>query len=155
MVVQVLWIQRTGAMQATNIELQEREDSLNLVSFTKQTTISLHNVLEEISTDIKDSSDLYGSVKQIDDNYFAVQISEDILPLHLENLLKRQLYAQQVHQDFRYGIYDCFTEKFVFGDLIKFDTIFKSIPDQASMELHQTLMEPSNDHYFTVFFPNL
>lgn len=155
MIVQVLWIQRTGTMQATNIELQEREDSLNLVSFTKQTTISLHNVLEEISTNIKDSSDLYGSVKQINDNYFSVQISEEIIPLHLENLLKRQLYAQQVHQDFRYGIYDCFSEEFAFGELIKFDTIFKSVPDKKSADLHENLMQPSNDHYFTVFFPNL
>ncbi len=155
MIVQVLWIQQTGAMQATNIELQEREDSLNLISFIKQTTISLHNVLEDISTDIKDSSDLYGSIKQIEDNYFSVQISKEIIPLHLENLLKRQFYAQQVHQDFRYGIYDCFSEEFAFGELIKFDTIFKSIPDPVSAELHKKMMKSKEDHYFTVFFPNL
>jgi two-component system phosphate regulon sensor histidine kinase PhoR len=155
MIVQVLWIQKTGDMQATNIELQEREDSLNIVNFNKQTTISLHNVLEVISSHLKDSSDLYGSVKQIDHNYFSVQISEEIIPLHLENLLKRQLYAQQVHQDFRYGIYDCFTEDFVFGELIKFDTIFKAISDPVSERKHKKLMGASNNHYFTVFFPNI
>jgi len=106
LVVQMVWMRKTIAIQQTNIAIQEKEDSLNLKQFSEQAHIALRNVLEDISTQNSDSSDLYGAVKQIRTNYFSVDINEELHPFYLETLLKRELYDQNIHQDFQYGIYD-------------------------------------------------
>ena len=78
LVVQMVWMRKTIAIQQTNIAIQEKEDSLNLKQFSEQAHIALRNVLEEISSSKSDSSDLYGAVKQIRTNYFVVDINEEI-----------------------------------------------------------------------------
>ena len=88
LLVQFVWMRSTVEMQAKNIAIQEKEDSLNLKHLTEQTHIALRNVLEAISTNKADSSDLYGAVKQIRSNYFSVDINEELHPYYLENLLK-------------------------------------------------------------------
>ena len=120
LVVQMVWMRKTVAIQQTNIAIQEKEDSLYLKQFSEQAHIALRNVLENISTQKEDSSDLYGAVKQIRTNYFTVDINEELHPFYLETLLKREFYDQNLHQDFQYGIYDCFSDSIVFGNLIKF-----------------------------------
>jgi two-component system phosphate regulon sensor histidine kinase PhoR len=74
LIVQMVWMRKTIAIQQTNIAIQEKEDSLNLKEFSESAHIALRNVLEEITTSKADSSDLYGAVKQIRTNYFTVDI---------------------------------------------------------------------------------
>lgn len=155
--IQVIWINKTEAIQKTTIAIQEKEDSLSLIHFTEQTKIALRNVLEEISTSKADSSDLYGAVKQIKANYFSVDINEDLHPYYLENLLKREFYNQNVHQSFQYGIYDCFTDSIVFGNLIRFteDTGFSPISDSVMGITSPGMKWKRDGHYFTVYFPDI
>jgi len=120
LIVQVVWIKRTVAIQQTSIAIQEKEDSLNLKQFSEQAHIALRNVLERISDQKADSSDLYGAVKQLRSNYFVVDINEELHPFYLETLLKREFYDQSINQDFQYGIYDCFSDSIVFGNLVKY-----------------------------------
>jgi len=54
LVVQMVWMRKTIAIQQTNIAIQEKEDSLNLKQFSEQAHIALRNVLEEISTSKSD-----------------------------------------------------------------------------------------------------
>jgi two-component system phosphate regulon sensor histidine kinase PhoR len=157
LVVQMVWMRKTLAMQQTNIAIQQKEDSLNLKQFTEQAHIALRNVLEEISTQKADSSDLYGAVKQIRSNYFTVDINEELHPFYLETLLKREFYDQNIHQDFQYGIYDCFSDSIVFGNLIKFtkESGYAPVSDTLAGITSAKLPWKTDGHYFTVIFPNV
>lgn len=157
LVIQVFWIRRTTSIQEKNIAIQEREDSLNLIHFTEQTHIALRNVLEAISAVKADSSDLYGAVKQVQTNYFLVDINEELNPYQLETWLKREFYNQNVHQDFQYGIYDCFTDSIVFGNLITYsdESHFEPASDTVVGLTSPDMKWTRDGHYFTVYFPGI
>jgi two-component system phosphate regulon sensor histidine kinase PhoR len=147
----------TVEMQAKNIAIQEKEDSLNLREFSQQAHNALREVLEQISPNHPDHTDLYGAIKQIKSNHFTVDFTDELQPFYLETLLKKELYHQNIHQDFVYGIYDCFTDSIVLGNLIKFtkDSLYadtkKSLPGLTPESLNLT----KDGHYFTVYFPNV
>lgn len=157
MVIQGVWIRKTVSTQAASLAIQEREDSLNFVRFTENTHIALSNVLEDIAALSADSSDLYGAVKQIEPNYFSVDINEELQPYFLETLLKREFYAQQVRRDFQYGIYDCFTDSIVFGNLIEYigDSTFAPSKNSTAEAPIPEAIWNNDGHYFTVFFPDV
>ncbi len=157
LVVQMVWMRKTIAIQQTNIAIQEKEDSLNLKHFSEQAHIALRNVLERISTQKADGSDLYGAVTQIRQNYFTVDIVEELHPYYLETLLKREFYDQNIHQDFQYGIYDCFSDSIVFGNLIRFTkkSGYAPVSDTLVGITSEKLAWKKDGHYFTVFFPNV
>ena len=157
MVIQGVWVIKTMELQVKNIAIQEKEDSLNLKEFSEQCHVALRNVLEKINTNLSDSSDLYGAVKQIRTNRFKVDINEELQPFYLETLLKKAFYEQNIDQDFVYGIYDCFTDSIVYGNLIKFTTAASYEPislDEAGIT-SENLSIKNDGHYFTVFFPNV
>lgn len=155
--IQIFWIRKTLQAQQVNIEIQEKEDSLNLKQFSEHAHIALRNVLEEISDNYADSSDLYGAVKQIRPNYFSVDIAEELHPYYLETLLKREFYDQSLNQDFQYGIYDCFTDSIVFGNYIRFtkDSLYAPAKDSMNGITSEKLEWKKDGHYFTVLFPNI
>jgi len=157
LVVQISWIKTTTDLQEQSIDIQKKQDSLNLVYFNEQTNIALRNVLDEISTQQRDSSDLYGAVHQVKTNYFSVDINEELHPFYLESLLKREFYNQNILHDFQYGIYDCFTDSVVFGNLIKYDeiTLFASVEDSTKINTSEDMQWSKDGHYFTVFFPEI
>ena len=157
LLVQLVWIKQTASMQEMNIAIQEKEDSLNIIHFSEQTHIALRNVLTDISTEKADSSDLYGAVKQINPYYFSVDINEELHPYLLENLLKREFYNQNVHQHFQYGIYDCFTDSIVFGNLIRYteEEQFTQSFDSLTTMTSKSMKWKNDGHYFTVYFPNI
>ena len=86
LIVQIFWIRNTTALQQVSITIQEREDSLNHIQFEENVHLALRNVLDDISSQKADSSDLYGAVKQLETDYFTVDINEELLPFYLENL---------------------------------------------------------------------
>lgn len=155
--IQIFWIRKTLQAQKVNIEIQEKEDSLNIKQFSEHAHIALRNVLEEIAGDYTDSLDLYGAVKQIRTNYFSVDIAEELHPFYLEQLLKREFYDQSLNQDFQYGIYDCFTDSIVFGNMIRFtkDSGYAPVKDSMNGQTSEKLMWKNDGHYFTVLFPNV
>lgn len=155
--IQAIWINKTMAIQETDIAIQQKEDSLDYKHFSEQVHIALRNVLERISTVQSDSSDMYGAVKQVRNNYFSVDINEELHPYYLENLLKREFYAQNVNRNFQYGIYDCFTDSIVFGNLIKFskDSLYAPTSDSLAGITSEKLSWKKDGHYFTVYFPDV
>lgn len=155
--VQFYWIKKTVATQQKNLTIQQKEDSLNLKQFSEQVHVALRNVLQEISTSISDSSDLYGAVKQMQTNSFTVDIHEELHPFYLETLLKREFYSHNINQNFQYGIYDCFSDSIIYGNLIRFskESLYEPV-SEADLGLTSPKMTWKKDgHYFTVFFPNI
>ena len=157
LVVQLVWVRKTMELQNTNIAIQEKEDSLNIKEFSEQSHVALRNVLAEINTTLADSSELYGAVKQIRSNRFMVDINEELQPFYLETLLKKAFYAQNINQDFVYGIYDCFTDSIVYGNLIKFskESLYEPASKNEGGVTAENVTIENDGHYFTVFFPNI
>jgi len=157
LVVQLVWVRKTMELQNTNIAIQEKEDSLNIKEFSEQSHVALRNVLAEINTSLADSSELYGAVKQIRSNRFMVDINEELQPFYLETLLKKAFYAQNINQDFVYGIYDCFTDSIVYGNLIKFskESLYEPASKNQGGVTAENVTIENDGHYFTVFFPNV
>lgn len=155
--VQYYWIKKTVAVQEKDIAIQQKEDSLNMKHFSEDVHISLRNVLQSISTQYSDSSDLFGAVRQVKTNYFSVDIHEELNPFYLETLLIREFYEHNIHQDFQYGIYDCFSDSIVFGNLIHFskDTLYAQVKDSTKEFKFPSLKLNNSGHYFTVYFPKL
>ena len=157
LVIQGVWVRKTMELQVKNIAIQEKEDSLNIKEFSEQCHVALRNVLERINIEDSDSSDLYGAVKQIRSNRFKVDINEELQPYYLETLLKEEFYTQNINQDFVYGIYDCFTDSIVYGNLIKYskEASYEPISLDESGITSENLSIKNDGHYFTVFFPNV
>ena len=153
LIVQYFWIQTSIAAQAKRVEIQVKEDSLDMKHFTELVHISLRNVLQEISSNASDSTDLYGAVKMIKPNYYSADIVEELHPYYLETLLKREFDAQHIYQDFQYGIYDCFTDSIVFGNLIRYSKKNAQYAVADSTVTSPELNWKKDGHYFTVFFP--
>lgn len=155
--IQIFWIRKTINVQQVAVEIQQKEDSLNLKQFSEHAHIALRNVLEEISRYSGNRTDLYGAVKQVRSNYFAVDIVEELHPYYLEQLLKREFDAQSLRQDFQYGIYDCYSDSIVFGNLIRFtkDVGYKPVTDTMTGITSEKLKWKNDGHYFTVLFPNV
>lgn len=157
LLVQLLWVRKTIEIQSTSIAIQQKSDSLNLKEFSEQTNLALRNVLNIISSAIEDSSDQYGAIKQLNVNQFKVDIIQELDPYYLETLLKKALYNQNIHEDFTFGIYDCFTSQLTFSKLYKFtdDSLYKLVNNNI-IGLDSARLKLKNDgHYFTVFFPNV
>ncbi len=157
LLIQVAWIKKTIAIQHTNIAIHNREDSLNLKQFSEDTHIALSKVLDEITKHNKQPTDTYGAVKQVRTNYFTVDIDEELHPYYLESLLKHSLYDEHVLQDFQYGIYDCFSDSIIFGNLIKYtkNDHYENTSDTLLNISTEELKWKKDGHYFSVYFPNV
>ena len=155
--IQIFWINQTIQTQEKAILIQDRQDSLNLKQFEEQVRVALRNVVEEISTHHADSSDLYGAVKQQSSNYFLVDVNEDLHPYYLEQLLKRNFYDHGISDNFQYGIYDCYNDSIVYGNIIRYsrDSLYSPISDTITGITSPGLAWKKDGHYFTVFFPDI
>lgn len=155
--IQLFWIHKTTEAQRITVQIQEREDSLNLKQFSERAHIALRDVLEQLNTKNDISANLYGAVKQVRPNYFSVDIEEELHPFYLEQLLKREFDNQSLNQDFVYGIYDCYSDSVVFGNLIKYtkDSSYAVTNNDSIGNTSNQLKWKNDGHYFTVLFPNV
>lgn len=146
-------INRNVSIQAKNVEIQHREDSLNFVHFTDRSYIALRNVLQNIQTDTRDSSDVFAAVKQLDANNFKVNFNDEINAFQLETWLKRELYNQNLLHNFQYGIYDCYDTSMVYSNLIRYSG--EEFAVDSTADIKDLPFEIDNNHYFTVYFPDI
>lgn len=157
LIVQISWVKRTVKAQYDAVAILESRDSLNTKQFEESVRIALRNSVQEISTFYTDSSDVYGAVKQKSSNHFLVDINEDLHPYYLEQVLKRSFYDQGITENFRYGIYDCYNDSIVFGNLIRFtrDSLYEATGDSDVGITSLDLLWEKDGHYFTVYFPEV
>jgi two-component system phosphate regulon sensor histidine kinase PhoR len=142
-------------MQKENVEIQHKQVELNKNHFLNQTISSLQNTRRIISKQTADSTDQYGAVQQLSDNYFLVEISDELQLFYLETILKREFYHNKINQDFQVGMYDCFSEKMLYSDLIQYKEqgAFQNAPKSVKVTSPK-LNKKLDGHYFTVYFPN-
>lgn len=154
LLIQMISINKTEAIQEKSVIIQQREDSLNLMHFKDRTYIALRDVLTQIQKNTSDSSDVFEAVKQIDTNYFKVHFNTDLTAFQLETWLKREFYNQNIHHDFTYSIYDCFDSVTTYSHLIRYSGTEFVEDSLENVKLPEYEFE-NIDHYFTVYFPNI
>ena len=119
--IQTFWIKKNLEFQETNIQIQNRQDSLNIVQFNDKVVIALKNVAEEIQVLNGTGMHLYGNVQQRSSNYFTVEMMDTVHPYLLEQLLKWQFDEKNLREDFQFGIYDCWSDSIIYGNYMKFE----------------------------------
>jgi len=85
---------------------------------TQSVVIALKSVAEKISR-LNQTSLPYGNpVRQITSNYFVVDVNCVIDANVLEYYLKSEFEKLNIRTDYEYAIYDCHTDRMVYGDYI-------------------------------------
>ena len=156
LIIQLLWVGRTIETQNVSLAIQQKEDSLKLKEFQDHVYRSLMNVLSTIQKRDGDQTDMYGAVRQLSNNHYTVDFNEELQPFYLETLLKKEFYIQNIHRDFYYGIYDCFTDSIVLSNRVRYEKDSIYVTDASTDEITPEKLNLTKDgHYFTVYFPNL
>ncbi|MEO8067733.1 MAG: HAMP domain-containing sensor histidine kinase [Flavobacteriales bacterium] len=146
---QVLWLDQLLSVKREQEQLQQEQRVADAKQFNDRVIIALTDVTKRILSINKDPSNLFDAVKQERPNYFAVTMNDTIHPYLLEQLLKQEFLRRNIVDDFEYGIYDCFTDKIVYGNYVsQADSVLTdTIP-------HTQLQKLDKDgHYFGVLFP--
>lgn len=158
LLIQVFWVRNTISIEDSKLELQSYQDSLSVEEFNEQTRIALTKVVETFHKKIKDPSDLYGYVVQKNYNAFQIRINDNIHPLYLEELIKREFYERGLNEPFQYAIYDCYGDSVVLGRTLFFSRGQYNInpdpefePDFEGVLSYE--VKEYDGHYFIVFFP--
>jgi len=156
--IQLFWIQKNIDFQETNIQIQNRQDSLNTRQFNEKAVIALKNVADNIQILNNSGGNLYGNVQQRSDNYFTVELQDTVHPYLLEQLLKWEFDDKNMREDFQFGIYDCWGDSIIYGNYMQFesDSIFTvDYTSDYEFEIDEVALKLNTDlHYFGVIFPN-
>lgn len=105
--VQIYWIS-----QALNLQQDK---------FQEDVFISLKKVAENISEYNQMDFPVENPVKQISSDYYIVNIREAIDANILELYLRKEFIKRNIQTDYEYAIYDCSSEKMVYGDYVAFE----------------------------------
>lgn len=149
LIVQLLWLRQASHSRQEQAALNQEQAMQLEKQFNDRVVIALTDVTEQILSITQDPTDLYDAVKQERPNYFAVTINDTLHPYLLESLLRKEFSRRNIHEDFEYGIYDCFTDSIVYGNYVSLDTL------SVDTIHHSKLQKLDKDgHYFGIFFPN-
>lgn len=132
--VQIYWIN-----QALNLQQKQ---------FQEGVFISLKRVAEKISEYNKMDSPATNTVKQISSDYYIVNVREAIDANILKLYLSNEFDKMNIQTDYEYAIYDCASEKMVYGEYVSFQ--------ENKTKIRAGKLPKYNDfiYYFGVNFPN-
>lgn len=131
---QIYWVRRA-------FDLKEAE-------FERTVNGALYNVAHQIFDINKTPSPANNPVKQLSTNYFVVMVNNEIDVNLLEFLLRNEFEKRGIIADFEYGVYDCSSERMVYGNYV---------PLKTSKEKNTARNLPkwtNQGYYFGVQFPN-
>ena len=134
--MQAYWVKQT-------LDVKEKE-------FHQTASIALMNVAQAMATYNRGTLPVTEILKQISSNYYVVNLNDVIDANVLEHYLQREFNKLALNTDFEYGIYDCNSDKMLYGNYCEFN------------ETSKTIAKPSSDlpaydkfiYYFGVKFPD-
>ncbi len=133
-VVQIFWI----------TQVMDRQEEM----FDRSVQMALRNVVEslcEINGNDIPSND---PIDQLTKNYFIARTNYKIDLNSLDYLLKAELQKRSIDLDYEYGVYDCQTDRMVYGDFVELNS------QQGKVNPTGKLPKLVNDeYYFGIFFP--
>jgi len=116
--------------------------------FNQRVEIALYRVAEKI-TEFNNTQLPYDPVQQITSNYFIVNVADVINSSILEHYLLTEFDRNNIKFDYEYAIYDCETDKMVYGKYINVTTDDKQKPSKDEFRKDAELV-----YYFGVIFPS-
>lgn len=131
--VQIYWIN-----QALNLQQKQ---------FQKDVFISLKRVAERISEYNKMDFPVENPVKQISTDYYIVNIREAIDANILDLYLRNEFGDMNIQTDYEYAIYDCSSERMVYGEYVSFKE------DKKDIRMGELPKYDEFIYYFGVNFP--
>jgi len=122
-------------------------------NFQQQVQVALLGVAEGFEELNQTSVPDVALINRITSNYYVVNLNDVIDAGDLEYLLQRELEAVGLQEDFEYGIYDCYTNRMVYGNYVGY------LPESDSLAVAVDLDSelPTYDeyiYYFGVRFPH-
>lgn len=131
--VQIYWIN-----QALNLQQKQFQESV---------FISLKRVAERISDYNKMDFPVKNPVKQISSDYYIVNVREAIDANILKLYLNKEFHRANIQTDYEYAIYDCSSEKMVYGEYVSFKKT-QTISKVANLPKYDEFI-----YYFGINFP--
>ncbi len=133
-VVQVYLLQK-------NFSLKERQ-------LNQSIQIALRNVAEILSEYNNTVLPYENVVYQYSSNYYLVNVNDIIDAELLEYYLIKELNKINLNLDFEYGIYDCHTDKMVYGNYVR-------MSDNTPVKKTRKILPKYDEYiyYFGVYFP--
>ncbi len=117
----------------------------------RQINESIHIALQEVAENMANISETQlpnqDVVRQVSNNYFVVDINDVLDANTLEYYLKNEFSKYQINLNFEYAIYDCRSDKMVYGSYV-------NVEDNSNIQ--KTVNLPTYDeyiYYFGVYFP--
>jgi two-component system, OmpR family, phosphate regulon sensor histidine kinase PhoR len=138
-IIGIIAVQVYFLMQAWNIREKQLQQTV---------VIGLKNVAEEICRLNKTVLPYGNPVNQVTSNYFVVDVNTMIDANVLEYYLKKEFSKLNLHADYEYAIYDCHTDRMVYGNYILADGSDRPAKLTSSMPKHGPFT-----YYFGIRFP--
>lgn len=116
--------------------------------FNQTIHIALQNVAEKMMTYNEHSPTNQNPVNQLSSNYFVVNVNSVIDANVLEYYLKTEFALRNIEIDYEYGIYDCSSDRMLYGNYVSADSTKK--PNKLTKPLPKY-----NEYiyYFGINFP--
>lgn len=116
--------------------------------FNREVNTALFNVATKFFEISEAAIPSNNPIKQLSTNYYVVMINNEIDANLLEFLLKSEFENRSIEADFEYGIYDCTSDKMVYGNYVSFE------PGVNQQQTHVLPKWENQSYYFGVQFPN-
>ncbi len=116
--------------------------------FTQTVNIALVEVADKLFAYNKITFPNESPVKQLSPDYFIVNVNSVIDANVLEHYLRTHFQYRNITTDFEYAIYDCSSDKMVYGDYVS----FSKAPDITSRTRNLKKLDQYT-YYFGVYFP--
>jgi two-component system phosphate regulon sensor histidine kinase PhoR len=110
---------------------------------------ALQDVVERIYSDNKSSITFNKQIKKVSDDYYIVNVDDVFENKILEHYLKVEFQKVNIDLDFEYAIYNCGTDKMVYGNYV---SSTGKIPDKC-----EECFSTNSDliYYFAIRFPDI
>ena len=116
--------------------------------FNREVNTALFNVATQFFEISETAIPANNPIRQLSTNYYVVMINNDIDASLLEYLLQTEFEKRSIITDFEYGIYDCSSDRMVYGNYV-------SIDEKASSGKTSVLPKwEDQSYYFGVQFPD-
>lgn len=125
----------------------DRAFDMKAIQFNQSVKIALTNTAQRLLDYNHNKTKLLDPVKQLSDDYFVVRVDDIIDANLLEIFLREEFQKSHLYIDYEYGIYDCASEKMVYGNYISHN------PNPDAPERVDLPIWSNQTYYFGVRFP--
>jgi two-component system, OmpR family, phosphate regulon sensor histidine kinase PhoR len=138
-IITIIGVQTYWVLNTWNVKEQE---------FHERVVVALLNVAKEFEK-LGNQLPAYDLITQVSTNYYVVNINDIINANNLQFFLRREFQSVGLAEDFEYGIYDCTTNKMVYGNYITNSPVDTLAVRNTDLPIYDKFT-----YYFGVRFPN-